>query len=385
MLPFKKRGYQELTDEKVYWIWLSSISGIGARRFYKLLKYFKSPRRLYEASKTEAEQASRILGKKCWGKIAAARNTETLEKAERILSMPEFSVLTLSSPEYPPLLKSTYDPPPVLYCKGRPFPSGIPAVAVVGSRRCSGYGRTVARRISCELAQAGVAVISGMARGIDTMAHKGALDAKSGYTAAVFGCGVDIVYPPENKSLYQTIAERGSLFSEYPPGTGPSAGNFPARNRIISGLANGTLVIEAGQKSGALITVDFALEQGREVCAIPGNINSPYSKGTNRLLKEGARVVTSVDDILEDLDITAPVCTSRDSATRSGEAAKTGALDFFETSVYNALEDGEKGLEELIQITNLPPGQLNAILTFMEIKGIIKQLPGKIFMKQWKA
>ena len=228
-------------------------------------------------------------------------------------------------------------------------------------------------------------MISGMARGIDTMAHKGALDAKSGYTAAVFGCGVDIVYPPENKSLYQSIAEWGSLFSEYPPGTGPSAGNFPARNRIISGLANGTLVIEAGQKSGALITVDFALEQGREVCAIPGNINSPYSKGTNRLLKEGARVVTSVDDILEDLDITAPVCTSRDSATRSGEAAKTGALDFFETSVYNALEDGEKGLEELIQITNLPPGQLNAILTFMEIKGIIKQLPGKIFMKQWKA
>ena len=385
MLPFKKRGYQELTDEKVYWIWLSSISGIGARRFYKLLKYFKSPRRLYEASKTEAEQASRILGKKCWGKIAAARNTETLEKAERILSMPEFSVLTLSSPEYPPLLKSTYDPPPVLYCKGRPFPSGMPAVAVVGSRRCSGYGRAVARRISCELAQAGVAVISGMARGIDTMAHKGALDAESGYTAAVFGCGVDVVYPPESKSLYQMIAERGSLFSEYPPGTGPSAGNFPARNRIISGLANGTLVIEAGQKSGALITVDFALEQGREVYAIPGNINSPYSKGTNRLLKEGARVVTSVDDILDDLDVAAPVCSNGDPATQSGEGAETGVLDFFETSVYNALEDGEKGLEELIQITNLPPGQLNAILTFMEIKGIIKQLPGKIFMKQWKV
>ena len=374
-----------MTNEKLYWIWLSSIPGIGARRFYKLLEYFESPRRLYEASKTEVEQASRILGKKCWEKIAAARNTKALEKAQRILSMPEFSILTLSSPEYPALLKTIYDPPPVLYCKGRPFPSGMPAVAVVGSRRCSGYGRTVARRFSCELAQAGVAVISGMARGIDTMAHKGALDAESGYTAAVFGCGVDVVYPPESKSLYQMIAERGSLFSEYPPGIGPSAGNFPARNRIISGLANGTLVIEAGQKSGALITVDFALEQGREVYAIPGNINSPYSKGTNRLLKEGARVVTSVEDILDDLNIAAPACTYGHSATRSGEAAETGALDFFETSVYNALEDGEKGLEELIQITNLPPGQLNAILTFMEIKGIIKQLPGKIFMKQWKA
>ena len=367
-----------MTDEKTYWIWLSTIPGIGARRFYKLMEYFESPRGLYEASEQELAQSARILGKKCWEQIATARKDKALKKAETILAMPDLRILTLVSSEYPPLLKSIYDPPPVLYCKGRPLPTEGPAIAVVGSRRSSEYGRMAARKISCQLARAGVAVISGMARGIDTMAHKGALAAASGYTAAVFGCGVDIVYPPENKSLYTTILERGSIISEYPPGTIPAAGNFPARNRIISGLANGTLVIEAGLKSGALITVDFALEQGREVYALPGNINSSFSEGTNKLLKDGAKMITSVDDILEDLDI----------AARPGSpkpAAQAAVLDFFETLVYNALEDGEKGLEELIQITNLPPGQLNAVLTLMEIKGIIKQIPGKIFMKQWKA
>ncbi|MBE3102210.1 MAG: DNA-protecting protein DprA, partial [Firmicutes bacterium] len=186
------------------------------------------------------------------------------------------------------------------------------------------------------------------------------------------------VYPPENIGLYKAISERGTIISEYPPGTLPAAGNFPARNRIISGLSHGTLVIEAGLKSGALITVDCALEQGREVYALPGNISSQFSTGTNKLLKEGAKLITSVEDILEDLNIT----------NCFGAAKPTNraiVLDFFETEVYNALEDGEKGVEELIQKTGIDIGRLNAVLTIMEIKGIIKQIPGKIFMKQWNS
>lgn len=371
-----------MRDDLIYWVWLSTIPGIGARRFYKLMEYFETPQNLFEASQQEFSHSARIVGEKCYDYLAASRTEEGLKRAKGIMEFPNTHIISLLCPDYPPLLKSIYDPPPVLYCMGQPIPQDRPAIAVVGSRRSSEYGRMAARRMACRLTQAGVAVISGMARGIDTMAHKGALDPENGYTAAVLGCGVDYIYPPENKALYEEILERGSIISEYPPGTIPSAGNFPARNRIISGLAYGTLVIEAGLKSGALITVDFALEQGREVYAMPGNINSPYSKGTNKLLKEGAKMITSVDDILEDLDIATKLGTP---AVNSRSEAQAPVLDFFETLVYNALEDGQKGLEDLIRITNMPPGQLNAVLTLMEIKGIIKQIPGKIFMKQWKA
>jgi DNA processing protein len=400
----EKRGIR-VTDEKVFWIWLSTIPGIGARRFIKLMEYFESPRQLFEASGKELAQSAKILGEKCSEQIASARNEESLKKAENILNIPDIRTITLMCPDYPPLLKNIYDPPPVLYCKGMPLLTDGSAVAVVGSRRSSEYGRMAAHRLSCRLAYAGVTIVSGMARGIDTMAHKGALDASNGYTIAVLGCGVDYIYPPENSSLYKSIMERGTIVSEYPPGTIPMAGNFPARNRIISGLAHGTLVVEAGLKSGALITVDFALEQGREVYALPGNINSPFSEGTNKLLKDGAKMITSERDILEDLDLSfRPAFSSSSEAIASADAAagadassganapapkaapqKAAVLDFFETLVYNALEDGEKGLEELIQITNLPVGRLNATLTLMEIKGIIKQIPGKIFMIQWKA
>jgi DNA processing protein len=396
-----------VTNEKIYWIWLSTIPGIGARRFLKLLEYFESPQQLFEASDQELAQSAKILGDKCAEQIAAARNEEALKRAESILNLPDIRTLTLMCPDYPPLLKAIYDPPPVLYCKGLPLRTDGSSIAVVGSRRSSEYGRMAARRLSCRLAAAGVSIVSGMARGIDTMAHRGALDAANGYTVAVLGCGVDYIYPPENSSLYKSILERGTILSEYPPGTIPTAGNFPARNRIISGLAHGTLVVEAGLKSGALITVDFALEQGREVYALPGNINSPFSEGTNKLLKDGARMITSERDILEDLDVSfkpmfspasGPIAAANDSLSTGGAgpsgtqssdipqaAAKAAVLDFFETLVYNALEDGEKGLEELIQATNLPVGRLNATLTLMEIKGIIKQIPGKIFMIQWKA
>ena len=373
-----KVRYITVTEEKIYWIWLSTISGIGARRFLKLLEMFDSPQMIYKASDKELIQLSRVLGEKCAQQILSSRNELALKRAESILLIPGINIITLQCSEYPTLLKTIYDPPPVLYIKGQPLRIDGPTIAVVGSRRSSEYGRVAAERISAQLAQLGVTVVSGLARGIDTMAHKGVLSTDSGYTIAVLGCGVDHVYPPENIGLYKAISERGTIISEYPPGTLPAAGNFPARNRIISGLSHGTLVIEAGLKSGALITVDCALEQGREVYALPGNISSQFSTGTNKLLKEGAKLITSVEDILEDLNIT----------NCFGAAKPTNraiVLDFFETEVYNALEDGEKGVEELIQKTGIDIGRLNAVLTIMEIKGIIKQIPGKIFMKQWNS
>lgn len=377
---------------KKYWIWLNKISGIGARRFIKLIEYYESPRRLFQATDSELEPAERILGEKLFEHLIASQNEVALQKAEAVLDTPGLKVLTLLTPEYPDILKTIYDPPPVLYCMGQDLRTNLPTIAVVGSRRSSEYGRMSAKKVAFELAQAGAAVVSGMARGIDSMAHRGALEAEDGYTIAVLGCGVDYIYPPENVGLYKSILEKGTVISEYPPGTNPAPGNFPARNRIISGLSYGTLVIEAGLKSGAIITVDCALDQGREVYALPGNVNSPFSQGTNKLLKEGAKMVTSVEDILEDLNMAVTLhkypnkAGNSSSQDNSHQISRQGpVLDLFETLVYNALHDGEKGLEDLIQITQMEPGQLNGVLTIMEIKGIIKQLPGKIFINLWNA
>ena len=378
-----------MQEEMQYWIWLNMIEGIGARRFIKLIEYYKSPRSLFMAENSELETAERILGKKHAGLLRASQNEESLNQAKAILNTPGLQVLTLLSSGYPALLKTIYDPPPVLYCMGKTLRSDLPAIAVVGSRHSSEYGRISAKKIAFKLAQAGAAVVSGMARGIDSMAHWGALEVENGYTIAVLGSGTDYIYPPENGKLYRTILEKGTIISEFTPGTRPLPGNFPARNRIISGLSHGILVVEAGLKSGAIITVDCALEQGRDVYALPGNVNSPFSQGTNKLLKEGAKMVTSVEDILEDLNMTVSLQGYLNSKSNKNDSSQMSrqvpVLDLFESLVYNALHDGEKPFEDLIHITQIEPGQLNGVLTMMEIKGIIKQLPGKIFINLWNV
>lgn len=368
-------------SDKVYWVWLSGIPGIGAKRFQKLIERFGEPKNVWEASESDLLDMGNVIGYKNIDEIIKSRTPENEEKAFKIVNNKDVNVYTLLCPEYPRLLKNIYDPPPVLYIRGNDLKTDICSISVVGSRRSSQYGRLVAKELCRKLAEAGVGIVSGLARGIDTAAHTGALEAPKGYTVAVLGNGVDYVYPPENRKLYDQIVERGTLVSEYPLGTQPSQGNFPARNRIISGLTKGVLVVEAGLRSGALITVDYALEQGRDVYALPGNINSPYSAGTNSLIKEGAKVVTCVEDILEEIG----ALNSSGNEPPSDTSEKVFELDFLETQVYNALQDGNKDMEELINITSLEPGRLNAVLTMMEIKGIIKQLPGKIFMLQWKA
>jgi len=361
--------------DKAYWIWLASVPGVGARRFSMLNKCFDSPRTLWESQEKEIIKFQSTLGERAIKSILDHKNLRYLDRAAAILADPSLLVLTLNDDDYPVLLKNTFDPPAVLYCKGQPLNNNIPFIAVIGSRRTSEYGRQMADRFAFDLSLAGFGIVSGAARGIDTMAHKGALKAE-GYTVAVLGCGVDIVYPGDNKKLFLQIEEHGTLLSEYPPGTFPAPTNFPARNRIISGISNAVLVVEAGERSGALITVDFALEQGRDVFALPGNINNPYCLGTNRLLKEGARLVTDIHEIIEEVGM--------GKARNSNLVKKSEViqLDLFETEVYNALEDGEKHIEDLAFLTGIHIGRLNAILTMLEIKSMVKQLPGNIFIRR---
>jgi len=239
-------------------------------------------------------------------------------------------------------------------------------ISMVGSRKCTEYGLSVAYRFSSELARAGLVIVSGMARGVDSMSHRGALDA-GGITAAVLGCGADVCYPPENKVLMRRIQERGCIISEYPPGTKPALGYFPSRNRIISGMSRATVVVEAGRKSGTLITVDQALNEGREVMAVPGNITSKLSEGTNRLIRQGATPVTSSDDILEQLGLTV------DLPIENTECALAPA----EKLVYDCIGLDPTAIENIYDRLSSQPGELNYVLTLLEMRKLIRRLPGQ--------
>lgn len=362
-------------SDKAYWIWLSCVPGIGARRFAMLNEWFGSPKKLWESQDRDIVKYQTILGERATKSILDHKNQKHLYKAASILTEPGIFVVTLEDEQYPVLLRTIFDPPSVLYCKGLPLNNNITYMAIVGSRRTSEYGRQMADRFAYDLSLVGMGIVSGAARGIDTMAHKGTLRA-GGYTMAVLGCGVDVAYPSDNRKLLMQIEENGTLISEYPPGTYPAPANFPARNRIISGISKAVLVVEAGERSGALITVDFALEQGRDVYALPGNISNPYCAGSNRLLKEGARLVTDISEIVEESMI------ERTQSLHKLEKPKSVQLDLFEAEVYNALDDGEKYIEDLAFTTGFHIGKLNAVLTMLEIKGMVKQMPGNIFIRR---
>jgi DNA processing protein len=277
--------------------------------------------------------------------------------------------LTWESDNYPKRLLEVDDAPPVLYAMGRIEDADGWAIGVVGTRRATSYGREAAARISAGLAEAGVTVISGLARGIDSVAHHTALDS-GGRTIAVLGSGLDVIYPPENRGLVRRIVEEGSgaVVSEYPLGTQPDAVNFPPRNRIISGMSLGVLVVEAAEKSGALITVTFALEQGREVFAIPGPITSKLSEGTNNLIKNGAKLVTSARDILEELDMA--------TVAEHVEAARALPSDPTERMLLEYLQDASRHIDELTNRSGLPASTVSAVLTMMELKGMVRHLGG---------
>ncbi len=355
--------------EHYWWFALKSVPLVGNVTFRRLLEQFDSPERVLRATEGEL---SRVRGVSA-AAAASIKSHDYRPFAEReceAVARSGARIVTFVSEDYPKVLLEIPDPPPMLYVKGE-LRGSETAVAMVGSRRASTYGLLTTARLSTDLAGHGITVVSGMARGVDTAAHRGAL-AAGGRSIGVLGCGIDVLYPPENRKLFEEMAEKGALVSEFPMGTSPLAENFPRRNRIISGMSRGVLVVEATENSGSLITAQFALEQGREVFAIPGNINSSSSRGGNRLIKQGAKLVECVEDILEELP------------DRAGLRAPVPAVPDFgltprEAALYTLLAESPLHIDEIIVKSGLTVGEVSATLLRLELKGAVMQLPGKMF------
>jgi DNA processing protein len=356
-----------MTDDTPYYIGLSKVAGIGPVRVRKLLAAFGDAQRAWHA--TYADLVGAGLEHKLAHALIETRRTTDLDREMKSLAAVGAKALTWGSDDYPERLREVDDSPPVLYTLGDFAPSDSWAVAVVGTRRATHYGREVTPRLVSALAEAGVTIVSGLAIGVDSEAHRAALDA-GGRTIAVLGSGVDVIYPPENRGLARRIIDegRGAVVSEFPLGTKPEAPNFPSRNRIISGLSLGVLVIEAGERSGALITVTFALEQGRDVFAVPGPITSRMSDGPNRLLKQGAKCVTSAADILEELNM--------QMVTEHVEAVRSLPADPTERMLLEYLQESTHHIDDLTNISGLPASTVSAVLTMMELKGLVRHLGG---------
>ncbi len=371
---------QHHSDAKAYCIALNMVPGVGPVTYRKLLNHFGTPEHVFSAS-LPVLQAVPGISARVVQAIANFAWTDRIDNELQILSTQDIHLLTWDDAEYPARLKTIFDPPPVLYAKGRLECLQNVLIAIVGSRRATTYGRTVAEKLSRELVMKGVGIVSGLARGIDSAAHNGALKG-GGKTVAVLGCGVDVIYPPENDRLYAEICEHGVLISEFPIHSKPERGNFPARNRVISGLSLGTVVVEAGLQSGALITADMALEQGRDVFAVPGNITSPSSRGTNRLLKQGAHVAERADDILHALSIEiSQQIASQPDLPFTSTASPPPSLTDDERCIYDLLSTQPIHIDALTVQAQLPSGTVSAMLMMLEMKGAIKQLSGKMFIR----
>jgi len=351
-------------DDKYYLVAMNMIPGLGSLRVKNLMGKFGSPQEVFNASEKDLLRVSGI-GKEI---IARIKNFDfkTVEEEFSVCEKKGIKIICIEDEGYPPLLKEIPDPPLVLYVLGK-----IPACrfnfAIVGSRRASFYGISTAERFGFQLTSLGFCIISGLARGIDSSAHRGALKG-GGKTIAVLGSGLLNVYPPENKSLAEEIIDRGAVISEFPLKTPPHRENFPRRNRIISGLSQGVLIVEAARRSGALITADLALEQGREVFAIPGKVNSPTSSGTNYLIKQGAKLVENVEDILEEFGIYA-------------EAVAESELELSpeEKELISALKAGSMILDEIVIKTGMDLQRVNQYLISLQLKGVIYAGPGGVY------
>lgn len=332
------------------------IPDFGPVRMREVLEQFSTAEAAWRGDFREVSS----LGVKIIQQAAATKKQVVPESLPEKFAKANIRVVMIEEEEYPSLLKQIYAPPLILYVKGS-LAETSPAIAVVGARKCTPYGKNVAEKISEELAVAGVTIVSGGARGIDTCAHRGAL--KVGKTVAFLGSGVDIVYPAENRNLFSQIAESGALVSEYPPGLPPTAGNFPARNRLLSGMSKGVLVVEAAEKSGSLITAGLALEQNRDVFAIPGSILSEASSGANRLIQQGAKLVISGRDILEDFGIFYP---------KMSEKEKKEFTESEKLILSILKEDESTMLETISESSKLSWAEVSLLLVELEIKGYVK-------------
>lgn len=354
-----------MSDPRKYWVAFSLVKGIGAVRFQALLDYFGDPQIAWRAPTQGLRDAG--LSERIIENLVQLRSSNDLDKIWDELEAKGISVLILPDETYPRRLRELEQAPPVLYVRGELIPEDEWAVAVVGTRRVTAYGRQVAEDIAGTLARNGITVISGLARGVDSIAHQAALST-GGRTVAVLGSGLDRIYPPENRQLSEQIASSGALISDYPPGTPPEASNFPPRNRLISGLSLAVVIVEAGQTSGALITAAFAADQGREVFAVPGAITAPGSKGTNRLIQDGAQPLLNPEEILEALELT--------MVAEQRTARVALPADAVEAQLFETLGREPLHIDEIRTRTDFPIEKVTATLALMELKGMVRQVGG---------
>lgn len=372
--------------------WLRfAFVGLPAARSLGALQTWGGPESLLKAARDgheEALLATPGITPKTVERLQEASKRD-IAKARKAMRDWGIRLLVQESSDYPAALAGLPDPPPYLFVRGTVEERDRAAVAIVGTRHATEYGKGIASKLASDLAQRGITVVSGLARGVDTQAHKGALDA-AGRTFAVCGCGLDVAYPSENRSLMEQIENAGACISEFAPTVHPEAWHFPARNRIISGLSVGVLVVEAAERSGALITADFALEQGREVFAVPGNIHKAQSKGAHALIKAGATLVDSVDDILTALNARAlpfedlKLAQKTRKAEMEAGAGKFGIrpdLSAAENRVYLALDVEPRHVDDVAAVANMGAGEVNATLVMLELKGAARRLPGGLFVR----
>ena len=385
-----------LKEEELHWLALKLVSGLGTRNSGKMLDRFKTPQAIFRASRSELEGAG-LSGVVAQSITSGCTFEDAVVQQEKMLEAGA-ELVTLGDARYPRPLREIFDPPIALFVRGRVELLQSLSLAVVGTRRPTPYGLAAAERLTADLAHAGLAIVSGMARGIDTAAHKGAL-AAGGDTVAVLGCGVDVVYPSENRKLAADLAVKGLIVSEFPMGAVAFPQNFPIRNRIISGMSVGVMVVEGAQYSGSAITAKLAMDQGREVFAVPGNITSKLSWGPNLLIKQGARLVQDWNDVVSDLPAEARRQLIEKGRQRilaegpaSGCAGQASLLDgvgpeLGETARHAlaALHvDSSVHLDNLLEIVqDTSPSELIAALFELEMLGLVKQLPGKNFVKVW--
>jgi DNA processing protein len=382
---------------QLYWLALHLVPGLGTRNALKLIRHFGDPQRIFHASLSELRACGELplaVAESIHSGITFEDASAEADKAKTI----QAEIIPFSDPRYPQRLKEIFDPPILLYARGRAELLASHQVAVVGTRRPTPYGRAVAQRLSRELAQAGLTIVSGMARGVDTCAHQGALEA-GGSTLAVLGNGVDVCYPRENRKLMDQIGERGLVVSEFPLSSTAFPQNFPIRNRIISGLAYAVLVVEGAQYSGSLITARLALEQGRDVLAVPGNITSKPSWGPNLLIKDGAKLIQEASDVVEEL----PLAVRRELAHAAEQKPPQLAnVETFPTQQASLWQEPSsplgKKLLALLQVDisqhvdeiirhcePASPAQVLSVLSELELFGLVKQLPGKHFVRVWTS
>jgi DNA processing protein len=365
-------------DKLLSWLWLKNVPGIGNHLFKRLIDRFHLPEVVFQASQQELLEVEGI-SKRQSAAILNYKAPQSIKAELERANQKGYKIIPLADSSYPPLLREIPDPPPFLYVSGS-LDGSSKNIAVVGSRNPTAYGISTTQKLCADLAAHGIAIVSGMALGIDTAAHQGAL-AGNGKTVAVLGSGFNKIYPSQNLSLFKRISEEGAVISEFALNTEPEAHHFPIRNRIISGMCMGTVVVEATRKSGSLITARLAADQNREVFAVPGSIQSFKSTGTHALIKQGAKLVENAQDVIEELvaymDMGPPGL--HEDRIQNHTAKRQESLPPEELTVYNNLSPYPEHIDTLIRRTHIESGKLLSLLLQLELKGVVQQLPGKYF------